>query len=334
MWHGVNARFHEGTVVHLEGLQDKIYSGKSCEVLRFEPDKKRWAVRLSDAPCQGKELLVREECLQLSYCILPCYASDLRGDELIMEQLSPCGRGLIFRSTCAVGEVVFEEHPFLVSATTSPSAPSGLLDRSHPSLLRWIAYLQMQRGARSTAANASALRSFEGLTSGSNLTNRVRDTQEDADAILASINGDSPGQSEKAWLRDAISQVLLVWQANQFEFQNGPDRKASALFSRGCLLNHSCSPTVTTKCQWSQPTRCGMQVPEDGRLVVQAARKLEPGDVLTQNYGPKALLCWDLSQRREYLLRVHSFHCCCLRCAAEELQAGDTAPSGYLMSMD
>mmetsp|Transcript_131409 Transcript_131409/g.420428 ORF Transcript_131409/g.420428 Transcript_131409/m.420428 type:complete len:288 (+) Transcript_131409:222-1085(+) len=220
------------------------------------------------------------------------------------------GRNLAILEAVLSGAILFEEHPMLVSGADPLSC-----DRQRA---RWHSYMTLEaQAAGGDAAANVALRSFGGLSCGSMATRRIGGVVGEVDGMISQmVRGNPLLEGETDELKSAMLEVALKWRTNQFSFENGSGRMASALFRRSSLLNHSCSPTVHLACQKS-PIVSGAFAPGDGRIVVRAICDLEPGEELCWNYGPEDLPSWPLQRRRQYLLETHAFICECPRCASE-----------------
>lgn len=310
MWKGIKASFYPGSVAYLDGLQDQAYANQPATIICFNADKARWVVQLLHDDFGKKKLLVREEMLNFAYCLLPQSISVAKGQDSAgrLADMGECGRGLIAVAPCGLGEVIFEEHPFLISGADEKSSWRG---RS-----RWFAYVSLQRGAAGSEHVRQALRCFEDLSAGTPPADRRDEVSKEAALLLPAARSTS---GEHAGLLRMIREVLLIWQANQFEFYNGSGLRASALYSRGCMLNHSCSPTTRLVCKFEDESIPGALQEGNGRLEVSALHALEAGAELSHNYGPPELLHWPLARRRQYLQALYGFTCRCARCNAEEL---------------
>ncbi|XP_049884913.1 SET and MYND domain-containing protein 4 [Pectinophora gossypiella] len=75
---------------------------------------------------------------------------------------------------------------------------------------------------------------------------------------------------------------------------------AVGIYPTGALFNHECYPAVA-------------RYFEGTKLVLRASRPLEPGDVVSENYGPHFLVR-GLQERRRALASRYWFHCDCRAC--------------------
>eukprot|EP00747_Dinoflagellata_sp_TGD_P193286 gnl/TRDRNA2_/TRDRNA2_59241_c0_seq1.p1 gnl/TRDRNA2_/TRDRNA2_59241_c0~~gnl/TRDRNA2_/TRDRNA2_59241_c0_seq1.p1 ORF type:complete len:357 (+),score=61.81 gnl/TRDRNA2_/TRDRNA2_59241_c0_seq1:162-1232(+) len=356
MWHGVNVRFHHGTQAYVVGLKKHTFNGQSCEVQNFDLSAKKWSVLLTDPLFHGKEILVDEKNLSLAYCLMPHHAVlHALPDSPFFERSGPCGKELIARVKFAKGQVVFAEHPFLVSTAATASSYTGIPVNGSgwPARERWTSYLEMQSMAGQDEGMRQALCCFQGLMHSERQDDQLRALQKETHEILSMMESSSDNMPNKTvWLK-TITEVLLTWWTNQFEFSNGSGLGASCIHRFASLMNHSCSPNVYIKREFSEPARPGTFAPDDGQVVVTAICDIAAGETLVHNYAAREFLTWPLARRRAHLLREHGFVCQCERCSSEELQETAAAavarstkssateakssagsPSCFLLSMD
>jgi len=307
MWHGALCRLHEGGTIYLEKLKNETYANEPCCVVCFHPAKERWEVRPQHPRFKGKGILVKEENICFSYCLLPGSLRNAAGHSNVADgDEGVRGRGLISVNNCAGGADFFEEHPFLLA--------SGFRTR-------WFSYVAMMRGAaRQDAAVNQALQDFNDLSCG-DMPQKAQELREAALALFkSSLPDDDQACSISPAAREAevaaILAVLLRWEANQFDFKDGPGKKLFALLRLGCRMNHSCCPNVMID-HPSSAQRPGLLVTEDGRYIVRAVRDITAGEALCHNYGPEELLDWQVEKRRAHLFDRHGFVCQCQRCALE-----------------
>ena len=303
MWHGINAYFHPGTTAYLNGLQNKTFADERCEVVRFDSTRERWVVRLHHPRFAGKEILVDESNICLGHCILPYNGGERPPEGIAHAYQEQCngGSSLVVAGSFQCDEVVFEEQPFLISGSEESC---------------WHSYIMMRDCARIDSSMQQALRYFDNMCEGENI-GRDQEIQQLAEAVLELINcNGEQGITNESVRLDAVATVLMKWMANQFSFDNGAEGFVAALFRWGGVMNHSCSPSVSTDLVMNEIAP-GSFVPDEGRLVVRALRRLQPGDELCWNYGPPELVSWPVEQRRAHLLDIFGFECKCHRCAAE-----------------
>lgn len=328
MWHGHACRLHAGTVAYLSGLGNDVLDDQPCVVRGYHGVNRGWIVKLQNPDFEGKELIVAEENLVLAHAIIPANAdaeavrrrSQATVSVVITES---CGRGLVAAAPCFEDTVLFEEHPFLIT-------PTGVNNMWRE---RWRVFLMLRMAAQQGDANMQkALQAFESLTPGDERREGVPRSKVD-EAAAAMVQEAvrmyrASGQGEmdedaRAEQETQIAQTLRRFQANQFLFANGLKYSASGVYIFTSLMNHSCVPTVAVKAEWAD-LREGSFNRSDGRVVVRSVRRLQTGEPLCFNYGPKALLGWPLEKRREYLQEKNGFFCRCPRCVAEE-ESGPTA---------
>ena len=317
MWHGAQVRLHEGTSCQLEA-PGRDFDGAQVKIAAFVADKNKWRVTLEARQWQGKELLVPESALSLSFCVMPGSVSRVKPSVKLCaeEAQGTCGRGLVVAQPVDAGEVLYEEPPLIVSPAGVPRMQSD----------RWRAYLMMSLQAQQRADMATARDAFDALGI-SNLVDEKMD--EHAHTIFASAvksAGMDVATMDEAVVREQVARVkaaLSRFNSNQFKYDNGAPAKcprfsASAVFAFTSRMNHSCEPAafVETRKAAHAP---GTLVTGDGVLVVRALRKIREGERLTINYGPADLVTadWTLARRREYLLSKCGFVCGCERCERE-----------------
>lgn len=320
MLHGTRARFFPGTIVCLSEVQHKEYTDELGELLRYDGGKSKWLVRLHHPRFDGRQIFVSETGFNMVYCVLPANAATsavrpLYGKRVSAQLRSGLGQSLVSLDGCQAGQVIFEELPFVITA-------SGV---EAMWLARWHAYVRLYDEADTDEIVRVALAAFDALSCGGHgeASWHVREAAD----FVAHTGGyrEALGDTEFLEVVERIRQVLLKVKANQFEFNDGA-REASAIYRQAALMNHSCSPTVLLEPQWSDLSP-GLQNERDGVLSVRAARGLEAGEELCHNYGPDELLSWPLARRQDYILTELGFCCRCSRCQAEtgkdEVDAGD-----------
>ncbi|KAK3257702.1 hypothetical protein CYMTET_33223 [Cymbomonas tetramitiformis] len=331
MWHGLNIRLHEGTVVHLTDLQSADLNNEPCVVQQFSAEKEKWVVQPQHPRFEGKKILVAEHNLVFGYCLLPQSPGSTTAHKCvrILEKQGSCGGGLATSGDCPRGTVLFKEAPFIIS----PTGVGSMWDQ------RWRAYLTMMMRAKSDPAFRQVLECFEKLTPGNEDDSDGRQKVkahayrlfDEAMELQARANGGAP--SPDASVREeqvaSVFSALLKWQQNQFRFENGFPKGAAAIFSFTAQMNHSCVPSVIVEPQWS-PLVPGKNSELDGRIIARTACHVQAGDALCINYGPKELLTWSLEKRRAYLLEKNGFLCQCQRCVLEsqrETSAASDTPT-------
>ena len=109
--------------------------------------------------------------------------------------------------------------------------------------------------------------------------------------------------------------VFVESNAFNWPFGAGAAAEVDALFAFTSLTNHSCEPSVSLHPRLP-PGESGAA--GDAQLVCIALRDLAPGDELTHNYGPDALLAWPREERLRFMEHNHGFRCACARCARED----------------
>ena len=313
---------HEGTVVYVSELAP---TPVRAVVQTYDAPSGRWRVELQGSQWQGRTLLVPEEALRISFCILPSSLSKLQTfvDMTNVDAQGVCGRGLIVNVPVKKGSPILAEPPLCVAgALVMPH-------RTHHSE-RWLAFAALQKQAKAelqaaAAGRASsfefskALAAFNDLGMADQVPSHVR---EGAENIATKLFGDPSRTAE-------VSDVLMKFHSNQFRLDNGAEPADTAFAASGvypCMsrINHSCAPTMnmTPARLYAQlhGAKTGTSLEESGAVLLAfAARDLVPGDRLTISYGPAELASsWSLQQRREYLLRELGFKCGCERCVAEE----------------
>ena len=70
MWHGQFVRLHPGTVCHLSA-PNREYDAEPIKITKFNGAKMKWQIEWQSERFKGKELLVPESSLRLSFCVLP-----------------------------------------------------------------------------------------------------------------------------------------------------------------------------------------------------------------------------------------------------------------------
>lgn len=313
---------HAGTVVYVSELAP---TPVRAVVQTYDAPSGRWRVELQGSQWQGRTLLVPEEAIRISFCILPSSLSKLQSfvDMTNVDAQGVCGRGLIVNVPVKKGNPILAEPPLIVAgALVMPH-------RTHHSE-RWLAFAALQKQAKAelqaaAAGRASsfefskALAAFNDLGMADQVPSHVR---EGAENIATKLFGDPSRTAE-------VSDVLMKFHSNQFRLDNGAEPADTAFAASGvypCMsrINHSCAPTMnmTPARLYAQlhGAKSGTSLEESGAVLLAfAARDLVPGDRLTISYGPAELASsWSLQQRREYLQRELGFKCGCERCVAEE----------------
>jgi len=267
----------------------------------------------------------REDAIDLYYCILPHNA--LPGAVVnkvpLKEVDGPCGRGLAVHHTVKRGQIIFEEMPYLLSASGVDAMWQA----------RWHAYLRLQEGARDDSEMRHALLAFDSLRCGEGEAERLKEVREAAE-VVAQVDDDlgTHDMLKGDGAKRMIEEVLLRVKTNHFHFESGP-HAASAMYREASLINHCCRPAVSLECSFSE-LRAGDYAERDGRLVATAVQDMQPGDMLAWNYGPAELLLWPLERRRKWLHEEFGFWCQCALCTAEQLQFVKLSESTHLSSMD
>mmetsp|Transcript_57672 Transcript_57672/g.155592 ORF Transcript_57672/g.155592 Transcript_57672/m.155592 type:complete len:178 (-) Transcript_57672:37-570(-) len=177
------------------------------------------------------------------------------------------------------------------------------------------------------------MRSFDELTRGSMRRERVAEVEQAAEAVARGSGyfDEAPADSEQ--VREAVARirdVLLRVKSNAFEFHNGSELGASALYWHLSFMNHSCAPNVELQPQWGSLSP-GSLAAGDGAVAARATCRLAEGQPLSINYGPAALPSWTRQRRLAHLLEEHGFECRCDRCEREG--AAEAGP-GLLSTMD
>lgn len=100
--------------------------------------------------------------------------------------------------------------------------------------------------------------------------------------------------------------VLERFRAGLLTFQSNAWQGSGylGLYSRVCLVNHSCSPNVEVSCA-------------DSFVKVEALRPIDCGEELLVNYCKKSLLLWPVTKRQSALKATLGFMCGCGRCRTE-----------------
>ena len=326
MLQGVRAALHEGTVVYVNGLAP---TPVRATIAAHDAASGKWRVRLQGSQWQGQELLVPEDSIRVSFCLLPSSLSNLQEFVRVTEETEQgaCGRGLIVLEPVLAGRPIFAEPPLIVVG--------GLImpHRTHHSE-RFLAYSALKRYTTAELQRAQAghatdlqysqtLAAFHDLGMASHVPAHLA---EGAQNIAVKMFGDASRAGE-------VSDVLRRFHSNQFRLDNGadPDDKdfaSSAVYAFMSRGNHSCWPSVSVVPARVYASQNGTETCTEqsgGILLAYAQRDLAPGDRLTYNYGPAELVTsWGLAKRREYLLAELGFECGCERCVAEE--AGEAWP--------
>lgn len=313
---------HAGTVVYVSELAP---TPVRAVVQTYDAPSGRWRVELQGSQWQGRTLLVPEEAIRISFCILPSSLSKLQTfvDMTNVDAQGVCGRGLIVNVPVKKGNPILAEPPLIVAgALVMPH-------RTHHSE-RWLAFAALQKQAKAELQAAAvgrassfefskALAAFNDLGMADQVPSHVR---EGAENIATKLFGDPSRTAE-------VSDVLMKFHSNQFRLDNGAEPADTAFAASGvypCMsrINHSCAPTMnmTPARLYAQlhGAKSGTSLEESGAVLLAfAARDLVPGDRLTISYGPAELASsWSLQQRNEYLQRELGFKCGCERCVAEE----------------
>ena len=87
------------------------------------------------------------------------------------------------------------------------------------------------------------------------------------------------------------------------------DNEGSGLYRLQSLLNHSCEPNAKVEFPFNNHD-----------LVVNALRKIEPGEQILISYLDECDLNRSRHSRRKALSENYVFLCCCTKCAKEEAE--------------
>lgn len=304
-------RLHAGTVCCVL-TPGKPYDQLRCELLAFKPSKAKWHVRLQGS---GKEVLVSDASLRLSYCILPSsvgrHVCNVKLE--LEEDQGTCGRGLVTRDRVHAGTILFEEPPFMISYR-HPADPR----RHHED--RWLAYEALIKAANRNDSGAStALAAFEALGFADHALGHIAEV---VDGIAGRASDDISPQ--------VVTAALMRFHCNQFIFPNnggdtcdaGDERfGANALYSFISRVNHSCDPAIAfvKRDLYCRAHKVPYNFEEHGGVIMAyAKREIQPGERLTfsytTDYGPDA----SYIERRAFLRERFGFVCGCERCVAEE----------------
>lgn len=322
MLQGARAALHKGTVVYVSELTTHPVR---ATIQSHDATSGKWQVRLHGSQFQGRELLVPEEALRVSFCLMPQSLSMLQTFVRLSEEMTQgsCGRGLVLQEHVRAGDPIFAEPPFIVIGALV------LPHRTHHSE-RWLAYSalknfvkeelqQAHAGRHTTLEYTQALQAFNDLGMASHVPSHLRET---AEHIASKMFGDPSKAGE-------VTDVLMKFHSNQFRLDNGSEPMdkefaASGVYKFISRVNHSCAPSMAIVPARVYAKQRGSGVGESveesgGVLLAHAIRDLLPGERLTFCYGPAELAQhWDLQKRREYLRAELGFTCNCERCAAEE----------------
>ena len=238
MWHGATVRLHPGTVCHLSA-PGRDFDDEQCAIKKYDAAKGKWHVELQRDKFKGKELIVPESSLRLSFCLLPeSLRLAKRHVKLVDDDQDACGRGLAVAETVAPGTPLFEEPPFVVTRTGP--------NRSHED--RWRAYVTLMLNRPN--GGEAALAAFDDLGICDKINESVREAAHAIleQAIRASGGGAMPDAQKREHVRK-VCDALMRFQSNQFKYDNrAPD--GCARFSASCVfhltsrLNHSCEPSA------------------------------------------------------------------------------------------
>lgn len=116
-------------------------------------------MQLQNTSFEGKQILVAEHNVSLGHCFLPCNAAENAvRRHAMLNDTSMCGRGIVAAEKFVCGQMVFEEHPFLIS-------PSGTTQQWRS---RWKAYFATLMAAeKDKAVNCQVKDIFDNLSTGS-----------------------------------------------------------------------------------------------------------------------------------------------------------------------
>jgi hypothetical protein len=242
MLRGRRASLHAGTVVYVSELAP---TPVRAVVQTYDAPSGRWRVELQGSQWQGRTLLVPEEAIRISFCILPSSLSKLQSfvDMTNVDAQGVCGRGLIVNVPVKKGNPILAEPPLIVAgALVMPH-------RTHHSE-RWLAFAALQKQAKAelqaaAAGRASsfefskALAAFNDLGMADQVPSHVL---EGAENIATKLFGDPSRTAE-------VSDVLMKFHSNQFRLDNGAEPADTAFAASGvypCMsrINHSCAPTM------------------------------------------------------------------------------------------
>ena len=330
MWHGQFVRLHPGTVCHLSA-PNREYDAEPIKITKFNGAKMKWQIELQSERFKGKELLVPESSLRLSFCVLPESMTQCnRVAKFVDDMQGSCGRGLIAGETIMPGSTLFEEPPLVLTPVN--------VQRVHED--RWRAYVTMMYGQHQSPAIAAALQAFDDL----GIADKVPTSLEVAAATILNQALKSAGQKamdseDRAQHEKKVVDSLMRFQSNQFKYDNAFSKaegfkddvavkySAAAVFRFTSRLNHSCSPSAFVETKKSAHTP-GKLVAGDGVLVCKALTSMSKGDRITLNYGPQDLPGWDLKKRRAYLSDKCGFVCGCEKCVQDETASSAAVDAG------
>lgn len=308
MIHGATRSFFGGTVAITQGLSAAEYDQQRVVVKKFVAEKCRWAVVLCEPRFKGKQIMVREG--NLVFCDFARFESvlpELPG-HLRVAPTGNSGEGLFCNRRLEMGEVVLEELPMMVVSNEGFDS-------------RWTLHFRLQE-----QRNVAVLQAFETMSVGGHLKRYLADVSAE---IVRSTQGESGMANEinmlpRAALDAEVQRLAAVqarWQANGHEFfLRGSEGKMSALFRFTLKMDHSCEPNCR-----------GTVDAVEGVMTVEATRRIEAGEELTNSYmdiygTDSDFPALGLADRQRRLLaRGFGFTCACSRCLREAAEAKPAA---------
>jgi hypothetical protein len=237
VWHGSTVRLHPGTMCRLSA-PGRDFDDEPCTVSKFDKAKAKWHIKLQHDRWRGKELMVPESSLRLSFCLNPDAVHQCKQLAALSfeDAQGSCGRGLVTAEPVAPATPLFEEPPLILTPMTG--------SRGHED--RWRAFLTLMLRRSAGGALADAFDAFQDL----GICDRSNDGVEAASnaileqALRASGGADMP-EAQRREQAASVRNALMRFLSNQFKYDNyfvdepGGRFAAAAVFRFTSRLNHS-----------------------------------------------------------------------------------------------
>lgn len=108
---------------------------------------------------------------------------------------------------------------------------------------------------------------------------------------------------------DTFVAVACIMHENAAEVVEDSNTVGLALFSKACMMSHSCD----ANCFWYTKWSTGGSAFE---RIVRAIKDIRPGQELTVSYALEGILILPTPERRAWIRRNFSFECNCVRCTS------------------
>lgn len=320
MIHGVEKGFFATSYAFLGQVAVAEFVNQRCIIEKFNSEKKRWQVRLTDAQFKQKQVLVPEKDLTFDCYGSPPELVPAKPAHVRVVDTGAAGNSLVSCKDFKEGDVVFIEKPLMVIGSKNNYSAC------------WASYAS----ARAERPDSALIKAIDELSDGDVVQRYLEPSQAIYDKMLEGASEKfrnfmrspegKPAAKQEVW---KIATVLAKWKSNAHAFTAGTAgvEPYSALYRFASKGNHSCQPN------------CGAEIDVDtGCMIFRTQKKIKAGDHLTASYMSEDSEFGNLpvASRRERLSEARGFTCLCERCLEEE-SSGDSKKSesnGYSQSSD